>query len=75
VPQGTLLPSAKSKSANRDTTCSAELQAADAERSQSALLGLPVNWLAKFWIIAVLIPFWGAVIAVLLHRLHGDSKT
>lgn len=31
-------------------------------------------WLAKFWIVAALIPFWGAAIAVLLHRLHGDSK-
>jgi hypothetical protein len=33
-----------------------------------------VHWLEKFWFVIVLIPFWGAVIGVLLHRLRGDSK-
>ena len=33
-----------------------------------------MNWFVKFWVVAALIPFWGAVIAVLLDRLHDDSK-
>jgi len=33
-----------------------------------------VHLFGKFWIAVALIPFWAAVIAVLLERLHGDSK-
>jgi hypothetical protein len=33
-----------------------------------------VHWFVKFWIVAALIPFWGAVVAVLIHRLQSDSK-
>jgi len=33
-----------------------------------------VHLFGKFWIVVALIPFWGAVIAVLIHRLRGDSK-
>jgi len=33
-----------------------------------------VHWLGKFWFVIVLIPFWAAVIGVLVHRLRGDSK-
>lgn len=33
-----------------------------------------MHWLAKFWFVFVLIPFWAAVASVLLDRLRGDSK-
>ena len=33
-----------------------------------------MHWLAKFWFVFVLNPFWAAVAGVLLHRLRGDSK-
>lgn len=36
--------------------------------------GGSVHSFFKFWIVVALIPFCGAVIAVLVHRLRGDSK-
>ena len=33
-----------------------------------------MHWLGKFWFFIALIPFWAALIGVLVHRLRGDSK-
>jgi len=49
-------------------------RAALSERVAVRVAGVPVHSFFKFWIVVALIPFWGAVIAVLVHRLRGDSK-
>jgi hypothetical protein len=33
-----------------------------------------VHWFFKVWILVLLLSCWAALIGVLLHRLHGDSK-
>lgn len=73
MPQGTLFPSANKTRATAMRLL-VELRLLSRSACSCAQREFPVHWLVKFWIVAALIPFWGAVIVVLLHRLHGDSK-